>query len=111
MSGSGRWLAPAPFSLCAVLRAFGAFCILMGQSSSPQTCPAPVGLGLIQQQTQLLIHLGYIAEQPVEPLSQLIFGSFIQGALYIARADDKETAQEEIEHALLEWLNRLRIKP
>ena len=73
--------------------------------------PAPVGLGLIQQQTQLLMHLGYMAEQPVEPLSQLIFGSFIQGALYIARADDKETAQEEIEHALLEWLNRLRIKP
>ena len=73
--------------------------------------PAPVGLGLIQQQTQLLMHLGYIAQQPVEPLSQLIFGSFIQGALYIARADDKETAQEEIEHALLEWLNGLRIKP
>ena len=73
--------------------------------------PAPVGLGLIQQQTQLLMHLGYIAEQPVEPLSQLILGSFIQGALYIARADDQETAQEEIEHALLEWLNGLRIKP
>ena len=73
--------------------------------------PVPVGLGLIQQQTQLLMHLGYIAEQPVEPLSQLIFGSFIQGALYIARADDKDTAQEEIEHSLLKWLNGLRIKP
>lgn len=73
--------------------------------------PAPVGLDLIRQQTQLLMHLGYIAEQPVEPLGQLIFGSFIQGALYISQADDKETAQEEIEHALLEWLNGLRIKP
>lgn len=73
--------------------------------------PAPVGLGLIQQQAQLLMHLGYIAEQPAEPLSQLILGSFIQGALYITRADDRDTAQEEIEHALLEWLNGLRIKP
>ena len=55
--------------------------------------------------------MGYIAEQPVEPLSQLIFGSFIQGALYLARADGKDIAQEAIEHALLEWLNGLRIKP
>lgn len=55
--------------------------------------PAPVGLGLIQQQTQLLMHLGYIAEQPVEPLSQLIFGSFIQGALYIPRRNRARSAE------------------
>ena len=57
-----------------------------------------------------MIRQGYCAEQPIEPLAYLIDGSLALGALYIARADDKRTAREEIEHALLALLSGLRIK-
>ena len=73
--------------------------------------PSPMGLTLIRQSLALLMSRGYLAEQPVEPLTSLIYGSFTQAALYIARADDRLTAREEIEHALHELFNGLRIKP
>ncbi len=73
--------------------------------------PSPMGLALIRQSLALLMSQGYLAEQPVEPLTSLIYGSLTQAALYIARADDRLTAREEIEHALHELFNGLRIKP
>ena len=72
--------------------------------------PSQTGLDRIRQSLELLIRQGYCAEQPIEPLVYLIDGSLSLGALYIARADDKLTAQEEIEHALLALLSGLRIK-
>ena len=72
--------------------------------------PSQIGLDLIRQSLAVLIRQEYCAAQPIEPLAYLIDGSLGLGALYIARADDKLTAQEEIKHALLELLSGLRIK-
>ena len=72
--------------------------------------PSQIGLDLIRQSLAVLIRQGYCAEQPIEPLAYLIDGSLGLGALYIARAADKLTAREEIEHALLALLSGLRIK-
>ena len=72
--------------------------------------PSQTGLDLIRQSLALLISQGYCAEQPIDPLAYLIDGSLSLGALYISRADDKRTAREEIEHALLALLSGLRIK-
>ena len=73
--------------------------------------PTPLGLGIINQSIQLLISQGYFAEQPIEPLTHLLFGSLHQGATYIARADAKRTARENVEQALQTLFNGLRIKP
>ena len=72
--------------------------------------PSQTGLDLIRQSLELLIRQGYRAEQPIEPLVYLIDGSFALGALYIVRADDKLTAQEEVEQGMLALLSGLRIK-
>jgi AcrR family transcriptional regulator len=72
--------------------------------------PSQTGLDLLRQSLAVLISRGYCAQQPIEPLAYLIDGSLGLGALYIARADDKRTAREEIEHALLALLSGLRIK-
>jgi len=72
--------------------------------------PSQIGLDLIRQSLAVLMRQGYCAEQPIEPLAYLIDGSLGLGALYIARAADKLTAREEIEHALLALLGGLRIK-
>ena len=72
--------------------------------------PSQIGLDLIRQSLALLIRQGSCAAQPIEPLAYLIDGSLGLGALYIARADDKLTAQKEIEHVLLQLLRGLRIK-
>ena len=72
--------------------------------------PTPLGMNLISQSIQLLMSQGYIAEQPIEPLAHLLFGSLHQGATYIARADDKRTAREDVEHALQTLISGLRIR-
>ena len=72
--------------------------------------PSQTGLDLLRQSLAVLISRGYCAEQPIEPLAYLLDGCLGLGALYIARADDKRTAQEEIEHALLALLSGLRSK-
>ena len=50
-------------------------------------------LGSIQALLELAISEGQIAEQPVEPLAQILFGALNQAALVIARAEDVPAAR------------------
>ena len=73
--------------------------------------PSPMGLTLVRQSLTVLMSQGYIAEQPLEPLTHMLFGSLVQGALYVVRADDKDAARQEIWQALGKLMNGLLIKP
>jgi hypothetical protein len=43
---------------------------------------------------------GAIAAQPITPLAHLLLGAMDEGALYIARAQDPETARAEVEQII-----------
>lgn len=58
------------------------------------------GLGLVASVLQAGIDAGVIAAQPVTPLAHLLLGALDEGALYVARAEDRATARAEIEQVL-----------
>ena len=55
------------------------------------------GLGLVAGTLQAGIDAGAIAPQPVTPLAHVLLGALDEGALYVARAADRETARAEVE--------------
>lgn len=65
------------------------------------------GLGLISAGLELAIDAGTLAPQPVRPLAHLILGALGEAALLIANADDRTTARDQIEPALLNLLDGL----
>ena len=68
---------------------------------------ARFGLGLTQAALQVAIEAGILRPQPVEALAHIVFGALVEGALYIARAADRDKARTEIGgivRALLEGL-------
>ena len=68
------------------------------------------GLSLIRGALQELMDAGLITPQPVEPLAHLILSAVVEAAMYIARADDMDTARKEMEPSLERFLNGLRAK-
>jgi len=55
------------------------------------------GLGLVAATLQAGIEAGVILAQPVTPLAHLLLGALDEGALYVARAEDRTVARAEIE--------------
>jgi AcrR family transcriptional regulator len=58
------------------------------------------GLGLIVGVLQAGMNVGSIAQQPITPLAHLLLGAMDEGALYIARSQDPETARAEVEQII-----------
>jgi AcrR family transcriptional regulator len=58
------------------------------------------GLGLIVGVLQAGMDAGTIAQQPITPLAHLLLGAMDEGALYIARSQDPETARTEVEQII-----------
>jgi AcrR family transcriptional regulator len=58
------------------------------------------GLGLIVGVLQAGMDAGSIAQQPITPLAHLLLGAMDEGALYIARSQDPETARAEVEQII-----------
>ena len=58
------------------------------------------GLGLIVGVLQAGMDAGVIAQQPITPLAHLLLGAMDEGALYIARSEDPETARAEVEQII-----------
>lgn len=59
------------------------------------------GLGVIRASLTAAMEAGEIPRSAVEPLSHVLLGALDEGALYVARAADREQAREDI-LALLE---------
>ncbi len=58
------------------------------------------GLGLIVGVLQAGMDVGLIAQQPITPLAHLLLGAMDEGALYIARSQDPDTARAEVEQII-----------
>jgi AcrR family transcriptional regulator len=58
------------------------------------------GLGLVVGVLEAGMEAGAIARQPAVPLAHLLIGALDEGALYVARAADRETARAEVEGIL-----------
>lgn len=71
---------------------------------------APFGLKLIEKVLERAIEQGAIESQPVLPLAHLLRAVITDGAIYIARAEDKTTARREIGTALDRLIEGLRRK-
>jgi AcrR family transcriptional regulator len=65
------------------------------------------GLGLVAGVLQAGMDSGAIARQPVGPLAHLLIGALDEGALYVARAADRETARGEVEQVVDRLLDGL----
>jgi AcrR family transcriptional regulator len=57
---------------------------------------ARYALGLVQAALQAAVDGGYVARQPVEPLSHLLLGALTEAALFIARATDRGDARRTV---------------
>lgn len=68
------------------------------------------GLGLITALLTEAMRQGVLAEQPVEPLAKLVLSAMIETALQIAHAQDRSTAREQGERALLTLLSGLFVR-
>jgi AcrR family transcriptional regulator len=69
---------------------------------------ARYGLGLIRATLQNLMDAGILERQPLDPLAHAVLGSLIEAGLYVARAEDVETARAEMRDVLGGLLNGLR---
>jgi AcrR family transcriptional regulator len=58
------------------------------------------GLGLVAATLQAGIDAGALAPGPVTPLAHLLLGALDEGALYVARAEDRAAARAEVEQVV-----------
>ena len=65
------------------------------------------GLGLLQHALQSAIDAGAITPRPVVPLSHALLGAVSECAIYIARAEDPETARSDCTAILQQLLDGL----
>lgn len=75
-----------------------------------QSGGAEGGINVVRQNLQLFMEQGYIEEYPLEALTHIWFGVYAEAALYIARAENKETALAEVEHCVEKLANGLRLQ-
>jgi AcrR family transcriptional regulator len=66
------------------------------------------GLGLVTAALQAGMEAGVIARQPVAPLAHLLIGALDEGALYVARAEDRDAARAEVEQVVDRLLDGLK---
>jgi AcrR family transcriptional regulator len=55
------------------------------------------GLGLVAGALEAGMEAGVVARAPVVPLAHLVIGALDEGAMYVARASDREAARAEVE--------------
>src|SRR3954466_9593913 len=65
-------------------------------------------LGLIQLGLENMVNAGITRAQPVEPLAHAILGMLTEAGLYVANADDADTAKVEMGEVLRGTLDGLR---
>ncbi|HMJ32289.1 MAG TPA: TetR/AcrR family transcriptional regulator [Baekduia sp.] len=65
------------------------------------------GLGLVAGVLQAGMDAGAIAPQPVTPLAHLLIGALDEGAMYVARAADRDGARSEVQAILDRLLDGL----
>jgi AcrR family transcriptional regulator len=65
------------------------------------------GLGLVRAGLTAAIEADAIARVPLDPLAQLLLAAIEEAVLYVARADDPDSAREEAEAALNRLLDGL----
>jgi AcrR family transcriptional regulator len=65
------------------------------------------GLGLIEATLQAAADAGSISPQPIRPLAHVLMGALDEAAMYVARADDRETARAEMGETLARILDAL----
>lgn len=66
------------------------------------------GLGLVEATVQAAMEAGLIVTQPVRPLSHLLLGALDEGAMLVARAQDKGRTREEVGDSVSGLLEALR---
>ena len=66
------------------------------------------GLGLVRAGLTAAMDAGAIGRVPVDPLAQLLLAAIEEAVVYVARADDGESARQEAEAALNRLLDGLR---
>jgi AcrR family transcriptional regulator len=54
------------------------------------------GFGLVRATVEAAMDAGLIERQPIDALSHLLLGAIDEGAMLIARADDRGTTREEV---------------
>jgi AcrR family transcriptional regulator len=67
------------------------------------------GLALIAAGMENAMEAGVLRRQPVRPLAQLMLAAMGEAGLVIANAADPAATRDEIEGALLAWLDGLRV--
>ena len=65
------------------------------------------GLGLVRAGLTIAMDAGAIARAPVDPLAQLLLAAVEEAVVYVARADDPESARENATAALHRLLDGL----
>jgi AcrR family transcriptional regulator len=66
------------------------------------------GLGVVIAELQAGMDAGALAPQPVRPLAHVIMGALDEAALYVARAEDPDTARAETAAVLDRLVDSLR---
>jgi AcrR family transcriptional regulator len=66
------------------------------------------GLGLIEAGLRGAMDAGQITEQPVAALAHVLLGAMIEAGLYVARAEDRQSARAEMSLVLRRLIDGLR---
>jgi AcrR family transcriptional regulator len=66
------------------------------------------GLGLVEMTVQAAMQADLIVSQPVRPLAHLLLGALDEGAMLVARAEDRAKAREEVGDSVAHILDALR---
>jgi AcrR family transcriptional regulator len=66
------------------------------------------GLGLVEATVQAAMEAGLIVSQPVRPLAHLLLGALDEGAMLVARAQDKGKTRQEVSDSVTKLLEALR---
>ncbi|MGH2819426.1 MAG: TetR/AcrR family transcriptional regulator [Actinomycetota bacterium] len=69
---------------------------------------ARCGLGLTKSALRAVMDAGVVAPQPVEPLAHMLLAALNEGALYMASAEDRDRAREEVGATVSRLLEGLR---
>jgi len=65
------------------------------------------GLGLVSGVLEAGMEAGTITRQPVRPLAHVLIGALDEGAMFVARASDREAARAEVGAIVERLLHRL----
>lgn len=66
------------------------------------------GFGLVEATLQAAVDAGLIEPQPVRPLAHLLLGAIDEGAMLVARADDRGKTRDEVGASVARILEALR---